>query len=64
MAAPNLDLEPRPRTEASRPRRSGADATAERVTAEYRFVPLDDLGHWIPEQDPALVAHEVLARIA
>ncbi|MCY1656812.1 alpha/beta hydrolase [Dietzia sp. SL131] len=44
--------------------RSGADATAERVTAEYRFVPLDDLGHWIPEQDPALVAREVLARIA
>lgn len=43
--------------------RSGAEATADRVTGEYRFLPLDDLGHWIPEQDPALVAREVLARV-
>lgn len=43
--------------------RSGAEATAKRVTGEYRFLPLDDLGHWIPEQDPALVAREVLARV-
>lgn len=43
--------------------RSGAEATAARVTADYRFVPLDDLGHWLPEQAPAVVAREVLARI-
>lgn len=43
--------------------RSGAEATAERVTGDYRFVPREDLGHWLPEQDPALVAREVLARV-
>ncbi len=43
--------------------RSGAEATAARVTADYRFVPLDDLGHWLPEQAPAVVAREVLTRI-
>lgn len=43
--------------------RSGAEATADHVTGDYRFVPLAHLGHWIPEQDPALVAREVLHRV-
>lgn len=43
--------------------RSGAEATASRVTGDYRFVTLDGAGHWLPEQEPELVAQEVLARI-
>lgn len=43
--------------------RSGAEATETRVTGDYRFIPREDLGHWIPEQDPALVAREVLTRV-
>lgn len=43
--------------------RSGAEATASRMTGEYRFVPLTGVGHWLPEQEPELVAREVLARI-
>lgn len=43
--------------------RSGAEATAARVTGEYRFVPLPGIGHWIPEQVPEVVAAEVLSRI-
>lgn len=43
--------------------RSGAEATAARVTGDYRFVPLPGIGHWIPEQVPEVVAAEVLARI-
>lgn len=43
--------------------RSGAEATASRVTGDYRFVPIPGSGHWLPEQVPALVAAEVLSRI-
>lgn len=43
--------------------RSGAEATASRMTGEYRFVPLTGVGHWLPEQEHDLVAREVLARI-
>ncbi|WP_314033507.1 alpha/beta hydrolase [Dietzia sp. CH92] len=43
--------------------RSGAEATAARVAGEYRFVPLPDAGHWLPEQDAELLAREVLERI-
>ena len=43
--------------------RSGAEATASRMTGEYRFVPLTGVGHWLPEQEHELVAREVLARI-
>jgi len=31
--------------------------------ADYRFVPLDDVGHWVPDQVPEVVAAEVLARV-
>lgn len=43
--------------------RSGAEATAGRVTADYRFVPVPGGGHWLPEQHPELLAREVRARI-
>ncbi|MFN3340382.1 MAG: alpha/beta fold hydrolase [Dietzia sp.] len=43
--------------------RAGAEATASRVTGDYRFVPLPGMGHWLPEQAPEVVAAEVLARI-
>lgn len=43
--------------------RSGAEATASWVTGDYRFLAVPGSGHWLPEQDPALVAAEVLSRI-
>lgn len=43
--------------------RSGAESTADWVTADYRFVPLAGRGHWLPEQVPDVVAREVLARL-
>ncbi len=41
----------------------GAHRTGEFVQAPYRFVALD-AGHWLPECQPAVVAAEVLSRIA
>lgn len=43
--------------------RSGAEATAGRMTGDYRFVPVTDAGHWLPELHPELVARETLARL-
>jgi pimeloyl-ACP methyl ester carboxylesterase len=43
--------------------RSGAEETASWVAADYRFVPLEGRGHWLPEQEPDLIAGEVLARV-
>lgn len=43
--------------------RSGAEATASRMTGDYRFIPLPGGGHWLPEQNPELVAQEILARL-
>lgn len=43
--------------------RSGAVATAGRVRADYRFVPVPDGGHWLPELQPEMIAREVAARI-
>ncbi|GAA3515584.1 alpha/beta hydrolase [Dietzia aurantiaca] len=43
--------------------RSGAEATASRMAADYRFVPVRGGGHWLPEQYPELISDEVLARI-
>lgn len=42
--------------------RAAAQACAAHVSADYRFVELPDAGHWIPEQQPAVVAAEVVAR--
>ncbi|QDQ96182.1 alpha/beta fold hydrolase [Tomitella fengzijianii] len=42
--------------------RTGAEACGEYVTADYLFVPLEGIGHWIPEEAPARLATEILAR--
>ncbi|WP_425528701.1 alpha/beta fold hydrolase [Rhodococcus maanshanensis] len=43
--------------------RAGAQRCGEFVDAPYRFVELDGVGHWIPEQAPDALAEAVLARI-
>ena len=42
---------------------SGAEATSDRVAADYRFVPVAGEGHWLPETRPDLIAAEVMGRI-
>jgi pimeloyl-ACP methyl ester carboxylesterase len=42
--------------------RRAAELTARHVTADYRFVELDE-GHWLPECSPERVAGEVLAAL-
>ncbi|WP_182347071.1 alpha/beta fold hydrolase [Tomitella gaofuii] len=42
--------------------RTGAEACGDHVTADYLFVPLEGIGHWIPEEAPARLAAEILAR--
>ncbi|MFD2796485.1 alpha/beta fold hydrolase [Promicromonospora vindobonensis] len=44
--------------------RAGVDRCGEHVTGEYRFVELEGVSHWIPEQAPDVVADAVLARAA
>lgn len=44
--------------------RAGAERTSEYVAGDYRFVELDGISHWIPEQAPDALAEAVLARIA
>ena len=41
-----------------------AERTAEHVTGGYRFVVLEDAGHWIPETHPEAVATCIVDRIA
>ncbi|MEV6923175.1 alpha/beta hydrolase [Dactylosporangium sp. NPDC051485] len=41
---------------------TAARACAEHVAADYRFVPLAGISHWIPDQAPSEVAAAVLAR--
>lgn len=43
--------------------RSGAEACGQYVAADYRFVELDGVSHWIPEQAPDALAAAILARI-
>jgi pimeloyl-ACP methyl ester carboxylesterase len=31
---------------------------------DYRFVELDGVSHWVPDEVPGVVAAEVLARVA
>ncbi|WP_217130915.1 alpha/beta fold hydrolase [Streptomyces sp. AC558_RSS880] len=42
--------------------RVAVDGTAEHVTGPYRFVLLEGVGHWQPEQAPDRIAAEVLLR--
>jgi pimeloyl-ACP methyl ester carboxylesterase len=44
--------------------RTAAEACADQVTGDYRFVELPGITHWIPEQAPEPLAHAVLDRIA
>jgi pimeloyl-ACP methyl ester carboxylesterase len=43
--------------------RTAAHGCAEFVEAEYSFVPLPGVSHWIPDQTPEAVAAEILARV-
>jgi pimeloyl-ACP methyl ester carboxylesterase len=43
--------------------RTAAHGCAEFVDAEYSFVPLAGVSHWIPDQAPELVAAEILNRV-
>ncbi len=43
--------------------RDAANKTAEYVDAPYRFVPLENIGHWVPERATDRVVSEVLAHI-
>jgi pimeloyl-ACP methyl ester carboxylesterase len=43
--------------------RTAAEACADQVTADYRFVELPGISHWIPEQAPEQLARAVLDRV-
>jgi len=42
--------------------RRAAEASGRFVDADYTFVPLDGVSHWIPDQAPDAVADQILAR--
>ena len=44
--------------------RTAAEACADYVTGDYRFVELPGITHWIPEQAPDQLAAAILDRIA
>ncbi len=44
--------------------RTAAQACADQVTADYRFVDLPGVSHWIPEHAPGDLAQAVLDRVA
>ena len=44
--------------------RAAAERCGEHVEGDFRFVDLDGVSHWSPDEVPARVAREVLARIA
>jgi pimeloyl-ACP methyl ester carboxylesterase len=44
--------------------RTAAQACADQVTGDYRFVELSGVTHWVPEQAPEQLARAVLDRIA
>jgi pimeloyl-ACP methyl ester carboxylesterase len=43
--------------------RAAAEKCAEFVTGPYRFVELDGVSHWVPEEAPDAVADEIIARV-
>ncbi|MET1061845.1 MAG: alpha/beta fold hydrolase [Aeromicrobium sp.] len=42
--------------------RAGAEACGDFVDADYRFIELAGVGHWIPEQAPDTLAEAIIAR--
>lgn len=44
--------------------RRAAEASGRYVDADYTFVPLSGIGHWVPDQAPGAIAREVLARLS
>ncbi len=44
--------------------RAAAERCADLVQADYRFVELDGVSHWSPDEVPGVVADEVRARVA
>lgn len=43
--------------------RGGAEMTHRYVDADYRFVEMPGVSHWIPEERPAELASEIIARV-
>lgn len=43
--------------------RASARKCAEHVSSEYRYVELDGVSHWVPEEAPDVVAFEILRRL-
>ena len=43
--------------------RSGAEGCARHVRGDYRFVDLPGVGHWVPEEVPAVLAREIVDRV-
>ncbi len=43
--------------------RTAAEATKQFVTADYRFIELDGITHWIPDQAPRETAEAILQRV-
>jgi pimeloyl-ACP methyl ester carboxylesterase len=44
--------------------RTAAEACADQVTADYRFVELPGVTHWVPEQAPEALARAIIDRVA
>jgi pimeloyl-ACP methyl ester carboxylesterase len=43
--------------------RTGAEACGQHIEADYRFVELTGISHWIPEEAPEALAAAILARV-
>lgn len=42
--------------------RAGAERCRDHVVGDYRFVELEGVGHWVPEEQPERLAEEILRR--
>jgi pimeloyl-ACP methyl ester carboxylesterase len=43
--------------------RRAAEASARYVDADYTFVPVEGVGHWLPDQAPDVIADEILLKM-
>lgn len=43
--------------------RAGAERCGDFAEADYEFVVLDDVSHWVPEEEPAVLAETIRARV-